>query len=45
MGLINEPDYCIKSDSYKLANPDVILNEYNIFTEFAKKKLGRKIMQ
>lgn len=25
MGLINEPDYCIKSDTFKLINPHTVL--------------------
>lgn len=44
LGIINEDDYCLKSDAYKLEHPEKVLEEYNFYTEFAKKKLLRRIL-
>ena len=41
LAIINENDYCIRSDAYKLQNPYKIINEVNFWTEFGFKKLGR----
>lgn len=45
MGLINDPDYCIKSDIYKLQHPESIYENFYVLIDFGGSELSREIMR
>lgn len=44
MGLVNDPNYCLKADDYNLKNPDNVLRNMNFMTDYNEDGLPRKLV-